>query len=149
MTDIAFQTISEAIKARLDASFVNRTPLPEVVLEREFEPRESWIAIYCQGATSNPGDQPLTAGLKQRLEVRFEIWCWRFAMTNALAVELRDAILGEVELALMSDRTQGGTVVNSWLEGGRFGKQEDPQQIGRFFAGGEIILVCEVIASNL
>jgi len=148
MTDIAFQAISEAIKARLDTAFANRTPLPEVVLEREFEPRESWIAIYCQGVTAAEDDQPLTASLKQRLQVRFEIWCWRFAMSNALAVELRDGLVGDTELALMIDRTMNGTVTTSWLEGGRFGRQEDPQSIGRFFAGGEIVLICELMASN-
>lgn len=148
MTDVAFQTISEAVKARLDAAFANRTPLPEVVLEQEFEPKESWVAIYCQGAQAPEGDQPLTASLKQRLQVRYEIWCWRFGMTSATAAELRDALVGDTELALMVDRTMNGTVLTSWLEGGRFGRQDDPQSIGRFFAGGEIVLVCELMASN-
>lgn len=149
MTDIAFQAISAAIKSRLDTAFANRTPLPDVVLEQEFEPKESWIGVYCQGATAPESDQPLTASLKQRLEVRYELWCWRFAMTNTLAVQLRDELLGDVELALIGDRTFGGTVTTSWLEGGRFGKQDDPQQLGRFFSGAEVILICEVMASNI
>lgn len=149
MTDIAFQTISNAIKTELDEAFANRTPLPEVVLEQEFEPKESWIGVYCQGATAPEGDQPLTASLKQRLRIRYEIWCWRFAMSNALAVQLRDELLGDLELALMRDRTFGGTVTASWLEGGRFGKQDDPQQLGRFFSGAEVVLICDVMASNI
>jgi hypothetical protein len=149
MTDIAFQAISEAIKARLDTAFANRVPLPEVVLEQEFEPRESWVVIYCQGVQAPEDDQPLTASRKQRLQVRFEIWCWRFAMTNTQAAELRDALVGDVELALMLDRTLNGTVDTSWLEGGRFNRAEDPQSLGRFFCGGEVVLVCDVMASNI
>lgn len=148
MTDIAFQGIANAIKARLDTAFANRTPLPEIVLEQEFEPKESWVVIYCQGVEAPVGDQPLSASRKQRIQVRFEIWCWRFGMTLQAASELRDSLVGDTELALMLDRTMNGTVLTSWLEGGRFGRQEDPQSIGRFFSGGEIVLVCELMASN-
>lgn len=149
MTDVNFQAIAEAVKARLDTAFANRTITPEVVIDQTFEPREAWISVNLSSIDAPPDAQPLTASLKQRLQVRFEIWCWRFAMTNTQAAELRDALVGDVELALMLDRTLNGTVNTSWLEGGRFNRAEDPQSLGRFFCGGEVVLVCDVMASNI
>jgi hypothetical protein len=140
-------TISNTIKSLIDGFLVNRTPLPTVVIDREFEPNEAWVGIYVQSVSEPPQDQPL-AFRKGRMTVRFQIWCWRYAMTNAAAAELRDALVGDIELGLMLDRSLSGTVNNSWLEGGRFNKSDDPQSLGRFFAGGEIILACDVSVSN-
>jgi hypothetical protein len=142
-----FQAIANGIKSTLDTAFNNRPQVPTVVIEREFEPNEMWVGIYCQGFTEPADAQPLTAGRKQRLQVKFEIWCWRFAMTNAAAAELRDAFVGDVELALMLDRTLNATVDTSWIEGGRFQTTGDPQSLGRFFAGAEIVLICELLTS--
>lgn len=147
MSTLDTNTISTTIKSLIDGFMSGRTPTPSVVIEREFEPNESWIGIYVQGISEPPQDQPL-AFRKGRMIVRFEIWCWRFAMTNAAAAELRDTLVGDIECGLMLDRTLSGTVNNSWLEGGRFTKTDDPQSLGRFFAGGEIVLACDVSVSN-
>lgn len=144
---VDFETIAQGIKATIDTGFNNRPKVPVVAIEREFEPNEMWVGVYCQGFTEPVDAQPLTAGRKQRLQVKFELWCWRFAMTNAAAAELRDAFLGDVECALMLDRTLNASVETSWIEGGRFQTTADPQSLGRFFAGAEIVLVCELMAT--
>jgi len=48
----------------------------------------------------------------------------------------------------MGDRTLGGTVNSSWLEGGAFDTKESPGANSGFGMGGEIILVADVKATT-
>lgn len=144
----SYQAITTAISVQVNSLLSDRTPAPLVAIEKEFEPRESWIGIYCAGETTPAGDQPLAIGRTSRLYVRFDLWAWRFAMTTEAAMAARDLLVADLELALMTDRTFGGAVRTSWLEGGKFNKADDPQNLGRFFAGAETVLVCEIVTTT-
>jgi len=146
MAAAAYWDITQAIKTRLDAGLSSLTPLPHVVTEEPFAANESWIGIYCRSRVAPETSQSLAAGTKTQFLVRFELLCWRFAMSAPAAQQLRDNLVGDAEIALMGDRTFGGTCVSSWLEGGRMLEQDDPAGRGRFFAGGEIILIVDTFA---
>lgn len=148
MTAIAYNDIAQAIRSRLLTSLAGQqNPMPQIVVEEPFKPVESFVGIYL--ATAAPGfPQSLAAGKKSLRTIRFDIWCWRFAMSNADAFRLRDSLVGDVEVALMIDPTFGGTVQSSWLAGGTFLRADDPQQLGRFLAGGEVVLMADAFATT-
>lgn len=147
-TPIDYWSIKVAIKSALDAQLAATLPKPVVVVEQQFPipPNESWIGIYQDSRTAPDSFQNLANGTKTRIMVRHTIWVWRYAMDQDKAIQLRNSLLGDVELALMLDRTFGGIVETSWLEGGRLVTADDPSKSGKFFAGAEIVLTADTYA---
>lgn len=145
-TPIDYWGIKVAIKAQLDAQLAAILPKPQVVVEQEWAPNESWIGVYGDSRTAADPEQYLSAGTKTNIRVRHVIWVWRYAMDLDTAISYRNSLLGDVELALMLDRTFAGTCETSWLEGGRLVTADDPSKKNKFFAGAEIILTADCFA---
>lgn len=146
-TPAPYWPITQGIKSRLDLSLAGAiTPVPAVVMEEEYAANESWVGIYLTNRNAPANVQSMSAGTRTRFLLHFELWCWRFAMDGPKAMQLRDELVGATELALMIDRTFGGTCDSSWLEGGDMKTASDPQTMGRFFAGGQIVLTVDTFA---
>lgn len=72
--------------------------------------RERALAVICNGYRAPQAEQMLAAGLRARLKLDISVWCFGMALNSREAMEHRDDLLGRVMLALMADRTLGGTV---------------------------------------
>jgi hypothetical protein len=95
-----------------------------------------------------PADlQSLSASTRTRLDVIVAVWVYAFNMDQLVAEELRDDMIGEVELALMSDTTLGDSVGTSWIIGGDF-ESAEPHEGGMqgFVRAASIELNCRVTA---
>ncbi|NJM10616.1 MAG: hypothetical protein HC889_00685 [Synechococcaceae cyanobacterium SM1_2_3] len=147
MSGINYAAIAQGIKTTLDTNLATRAPRPFVAVEEEIANRELWVGIYAQNRGAPADQQAVTIG-RTRVLVQFNLWVWAFSMELAAAFQRRDDLIGDCEVALMLDRTLNGTVNAMWLEGGRMARADDPANLGRFLAGGEIIAVAEVVASN-
>lgn len=145
-TPAPYTALSNAIKNQLDGYLGNLAPAPRVEVERPWVPDEAWCGVYLVSRTAPADQQALVAGLKTRFLLRFEIWSWRFSMDLAEAFRLRDELLGLVEVGLMTDPYLGQTCNCSWLEGGEMLRAQDPQKLGRFFAGASTVLIADVVA---
>lgn len=146
MSEIAYTAITQAIVAQLGAGLGVQSPTPRIAAEVALEPAdESLVVVSLEARTAIPEEQALSAGSLTRMRLRFRVVGWRFAMSVHDAMRLRDSLVGDIELALMNDRTLGGTVVYSWLEGGALAKPPEPRNLG-FIVSGEVILAADVEA---
>ena len=103
------------------------------------------VMIYLDRRDATPG-QPIAAGTRTRLQLRFSIWCVDFHLDSmAMACEARDDLMGLVEVALMKNRDLDGKVGASWIEGGEFMSAEND---GSFIAAGEIVLVADGVSTT-
>jgi hypothetical protein len=108
-----------------------------------------WVGIYLERREAPPSLQTLAAGQRTNFLLRFSIWCWSFSLESiAKAIQLRDDLVGKVEISLMSNRTLGNSVRKCWLEGGEMPSGRIPDNTG-FVSGAEIILVAEGVASTV
>lgn len=104
-----------------------------------------WVAIYLTRRDAPAADQRIAAGRKLVYNVTLALWCWQYALESAArAIELRNDLLGKVEIALLKDRTLGGAAEFVTLEGGEMVTVKDNS---RFVAGAELILVARVAAT--
>lgn len=151
MAKIDYHEIAEQIKIKIhdydDLSSVTVTVEEEIPLDSG-----PWVAIYL-GSRRAHESQPMAAGTKTRYYVTYHIWCHQYSLTSvAEANQLRDDLVGEVEIALMSDRTLNNKVSYAFLDGGRFQSgrltKPDGSEIPGAVASGEIILVVDVTAST-
>ena len=93
-------------------------------------------------------DQSMSAGKRTRYNLRTSLWTVFFDMTSySAACDGRDGVLAQLELVLMDNRTLGGKVTASWLEGGELFSARSPQG-NTFVAAAETVLVSEVSAIN-
>lgn len=146
MTAINYSAITDAIVTQLQAGLLLQSPRPRVVAERALEPPdESVVNVKLVNDPALADQQALVAGTMTRRRLGFEIEAWRFAMSVHDAMALRDSLVGDIELALMNDRTLGGTVIYSWLEGGTFAKPPEPRNLG-FIVSGTVNLAADVEA---
>ena len=92
--------------------------------------------------------QPASFGRQTIYNLRTALWTFCFSMeSHEKACELRDTLLGNLELVLMENRTIGGKVASSWLDGGEIFSARHPDT-GIFVAAAETVLVSEVRAIN-
>ena len=122
----------------------------DVIIEEELSvQRNNVVGIYLDDRIAPEGDQSLSSGTRTRFQVRFSIWCWHFGIgpDRRPVMEQRDDLLGNVEIALMNNRSLNSTVETSWIEGGEFMSGPDPDS-NQFMAGAQIILVADVTAST-
>lgn len=101
-----------------------------------------WVCVYLD-SREVPDDQPLAAGRVTRLRVRFSIWVWCFNMELAAAVKARDEWVGDIESALLANRTLNDRLDGLWIEGGELPSAKDPDTPG-FFSGGEILIASDL-----
>lgn len=106
-----------------------------------------WVAVYLENRTPTSG-QSISAGTRTRFQLRMSVWCWQFSIeSTGRAAQLRDELVGKVEIALMKNRTLNDKVGSIWLDGGQLlSEQIKSDSISGFIAGGEIIVLAEVVA---
>lgn len=92
--------------------------------------------------------QSIAAGKRTRYMVHIGAWSTGFDMEsfNNACIK-RDALLGQVELVLMANRTISGTVTAAQLEGGEFMGVLNPRD-NVFCAMAETVIIAEVEAIN-
>lgn len=138
--------IEQAIKTLIEGN-ANTPANTKVFIESEISFAHEacpGVYIYLDRRSAPAGIQRLAAGTRTDFEVRFTVWCAEWHQDSvAKASEFRDDLIGKIELALMSDRTLGGSVESSWLDGGEFGSFEE----NGFLSLGEIVLIAHVKAT--
>ena len=86
------------------------------------------ILIVLDRRTAPPGAQRLAAGKRTQYHLHCTLVTVFFSMESfRAACEGRDALLGQMELVLMANRTIGGKATSSWLEGGEMFSVRNPQ----------------------
>lgn len=148
MSKIDYSAVATGIQTVLVTQLSTLSPIPRIAVEKEFCPDEAWVGIYCTNRVPDNG-QALAIASRQRHIVQFTLWVWRYAMTLPNSIQLRDALLSHVEVALMTDQTFGGSCVSSWMEGGRMVSATDPARKQIFLGGAEIILKCDCVAKSV
>lgn len=140
---VPYTDIALAIKSLIatNVSRVNR-----VEIEHEFVPDESWVGIYRTDRAAPADMQRMSNGKATRFVVRHSVVCWRYSLDRPSSVSLRNDLVGDVERALMLDRTLGGTCETSWTESGSFMSIQDSRNTGAFWGGCEINLLVDVTA---
>jgi len=120
----------------------------QITVEDDFElDTGAWVAIYLDRRDPTEG-QSLSAGTRTRYNLYFSIWCWQYSLeSTSQAARFRDDLIGKVEIALMKNRTLNNKVSHMWIEGGEMPSARLPGSKGHV-AGGEIVVVAEVIAST-
>ena len=91
------------------------------------------------------GGQPIAAGKRTRWNVKIGVWACGFGISFEQAAQIRDELVGQIEVVLMANRTIRDKVATSWLDGGEFVSVRNEQHM---FASAETILVAEVTAAN-
>lgn len=105
------------------------------------------VIVYLDDRAATPG-QPLAAGQRTRFAVGFSIWVFAVSAESfKKAAELRDDLVGLVEVALMTNRTLSNGVAFLYLGGGEFMSARRPSN-GAFLAAAEVKMVCEAVATT-
>ncbi len=134
--------IRAAIQARGSLSGVTVLIEPEIVHAIDLAP---CVTVTLTGREAPEDEQQLRAGQSTVYNVAATLAVIHFSMVGRdEAVRLRDAILGEVELALMADRTLGGVVQGLWLDGGPMEVERAGE--GPFYAAAAIEVTCRTKA---
>lgn len=117
--------------------------------EQMFSPEQTpWIGVYLERRDPHP-QQPMAAGTKQRLVLRFSIWIWCFALERVGAFIARDDAISRAEAVLMKHRRLNEKVEMILLQGGAMpsARVSGMQDGANFLAGGEIVVSAVVMAS--
>jgi len=141
MARIDYYAIEEAIATQLRAA----ATLVGVTVDVEQEPdfaEGSKVVIYLIGRNAPEEMQSLSAGLRTRYEITYVAVCMAQMLDLKGAMEARDDLIGNVETAIMTDRTFGGAVKSCWLMGGEFENARNGDD-GLFNAAGEIEIVVD------
>lgn len=90
-------------------------------------------------------EQYLAGNTRQRYLLRMILTCAQFALDVELAAQLRDDLLGAVEVVLMKNRTISELCSTSWIEGGAF---DITSEDAGFVANAEIVLLADISATT-
>lgn len=148
MARVDYYAIETAVQAILqaDATLAGTT----VVVEGELvfgSEQTPWVGIYLDRRDAPADRQRIAAGTRTVFLIRLALWCWEYSVEGeAKAIQLRDDLVGKVEVALMANRTLSGTVTTSWLEGGELPSGRLPET--GWVSGGEIVLIAEAKATT-
>lgn len=139
------------IRNQLKTILENDSRLSGVRVYIEEEPQiglsdvQKAIAVFTDNRTPDPG-QSISKGTRTRYLLRTSLWTVYFDMSSYLAAcDGRDGVLAQLELVLMDNRTIGGKVTASWLEGGEMFSAHHAQS-SVFVSAAETIFVSEVSA---
>jgi hypothetical protein len=149
MAAVDYSGILTSMKAIFEAD--SRTNMARVYVEEDpqFGMSDNGQAIVITMVSRSPmAGQAIAAGKRTRYLARIGVWSVGFDMASYQeACSKRDAILEQVELVLMANRTLGGTVTASNLEGGEFMSVRNPGD-NVFCAMAETAISAEVSAIN-
>lgn len=138
--------IQTILQADADLTGVMVTVEEELIFGAESTP---WIGIYLDRRDAPSDLQRLSAGQQTTFILAISIWCWEYSLDSLKkAIQLRDDLLGKTEVVLMKNRTLGGQVSKSWLEGGDMPSAKVPDS-SAWLSGGEIILKAEVTSTTV
>ena len=153
MASVNWYTIERAVRdlLRADTGLEATPDVFPVYIEEDFlhglVDSGAAVVIYAERRLPHP-DQSISAGKRTRFLGRLSIWVRAYhAESCEAACRLRDDSTGKVENALMKDRTLGGMVEASWLEGGEMLSAKNVQS-GAYMASAEVVLVVDVAAVN-
>lgn len=147
MSAIDYWGLRERIRTAINSRAGLET-LP-VFLERGNEPSPEQmpcVLLYMTGRTTPQERQRQSAGRRTDHRLIFSAWVLHYSLDGLEdATRRRDAVLAEVELALMADRTLQGGCSGLQLEGGevQWGKNAKTQI---FATAIETMIVCDVHA---
>lgn len=134
------QKIVEQLAAQSSLSGVRFFIEPDLLFAAESSPA---VLVYLDSRTAIDTDQRLSAGRRVDYQLRISLWCLEYHMDSfSEAARLRDALMADVEVGLLTDRTLKGSVEYSWLEGGDFETSNTEQ--GGFIMAGEVLLTAKV-----
>ena len=150
MAAVDYQGIRDEIETFLAADA--RTEEARVYIEEEpqfgLSDYQKAIAVFMDNRTTPVEMQSVSAGLRTRYLLRISFWVVAFSLENyRKACDERDALVGQLELVLMANRTFGGKASTSWLEGGEMFSARDPQG-SVYTAIAEVVAVLDVSAIN-
>lgn len=108
------------------------------------------VLLYLVGRQTLPERQRISAGTRTDHRVVFSAWVMHYSLASLEdAVMRRDAMLAEVELALMQDRTLGGRLPKTlFLEAGAVQSGSDPKMT-KFASAIETLIICDDYTSLL
>jgi hypothetical protein len=132
--------IRDAIAAQIDAN----VSVPVVVEQVPMPERAPKVYVFLHSRTAPGTRQNLNGGRKTRFLCTYSVWVYAYGYKIANAISARNALLADVELALMDDVTFGRSdVFMSWQDGGEVDYAR--QDVG-FNVGAEIRLIVDVTA---
>ena len=122
MARFDFFAAAEAVATQLraDAGIVARGA--KVLVEEDVNFMDGQvIVIRSPSFTAPDGMQTLSNNTRLRMQVNMELYCLAFSGQLPAARELRNDLVGDVILALMTDATFGlASVASSWITGAQF-----------------------------
>lgn len=150
MPAIDYAGIRNGLKTILEADALTAAARVYVEEEPQFGMADAGggvIAVFMDRRVAITG-QSIAAGKRTNYHVYLTVWVAFFSMDSyKVAADGRDGLLANTELVLMKDRTIGGKVTASWLEGGQMISARDGGS-NAYVAAAEIALVAEVSAIN-
>lgn len=140
MARLDYNDIKVKIKDIIEADATTNKAHVHIETEKMRSVTESpWVNIYTTGRTDT-GDDPIANGTVTEYDINIGIDVIVHNMTSlAAAAKDRDDFLGKLEIVLMKNRTLGGTVVYSWLNGGEMESANVAGQAG-YLGGAEILI---------
>lgn len=154
MAAIDYKGIRDALEDILSAKTAADEPLDGARVYIEEEPQfglsdNPAIAVFLDTRTAPDGEQSISRGTRTRLHLRGTLWVVAFSLDSyRKACDERDALLGQVELILMANRTLNEKVSTLWLNGGELFSARNPQQESAYVSVGEVIMTMDVSAIN-
>ena len=150
MAKVAYAAIRDTIKTVLEGDA--RTNVARIYIEEEpqfgLADAQKIIAVFMDRRRAPADQQSLSAGKRTRffLDLLFVVAFFDMESFKA-ACDGRDALLGDLELVLMDNRTLSGQVSTLYIEGGEFYSAKDSQAT-TFVAVAEINVTVDVTAIN-
>jgi len=155
MAAVAYAAIRDAIESILNSKIEQGGVLEGARIYIEEEPQFGLmdqgvaIALFMDTRNAPDGEQSISKGTRTRMYLRVTFWIVAFSMDSfRKACDMRDAMMGALELVLMDNRTLNGTVSTSWLNGGELFSAKDPQNNTVFTALAEVVMTLDVSAIN-
>jgi len=146
MARIAYFAIQEEIQRVLQA---DATLADVLVTVEEDGPKSGeqmpWIGVYLEDRED--AGESIAAGTRQVFNVRYGIWIYEYHPESVKqAAQLRDVLIGKVEIALMKNRTLNQNVEGVKILRGEF---ESAKDRAGFIMGGSIVVEILKTASTL
>ena len=145
MAAFDFDGIRTQIKTQLLADS-NLTKI-SVLIEEELTFQENkTVIIYLESAFEDAERQTASSGKRSLFTLRFAIQCFAVSLDYNEAIKQRDKLVGDVHIALITDRTLSGKVQHLWFDTFLMATGNRDGTSG-FVSGTEIQMLADVLAS--